>query len=112
MSNRTALTIGFALLLIIGIMTYGWGQAQAKNREYRTELKAARDSIAAQLQIAKIAGQDAQAHVDSADDYASRIPPSLADLINNQKSHAHDRATLDTAGAAYVKRVVLWSNPH
>ena len=112
MSNRTALTIGFALLLLVGIMAYGWGQAQAKNREYRSELKAARDSIAVQLQIAKIAGWNAQAHVDSADDYAANIPPSLNDLLRNQQRRANERTTLDTAGAAYVRSLVLWTNPH
>lgn len=112
MSTRTGTIIGIALFFLIGIMAYGWGQAQAKNKEYRSELRAARDSIAAQLQLAKAAEKDAQSHIDSADDYAAQIPPSLADLLNNQQRHAHDRATLDTAGAAYVRSVVTWTNPH
>jgi|JI6StandDraft_1071083.scaffolds.fasta_scaffold12080_5 uncharacterized protein HemX len=111
MSTRTGIIIGIALFFLIGIMAYGWGQAQAQNKEYRNELRAAQDSVKAQLIRAEQAEQGAAQHIRSAEESANQTAKGADQLKSETKRAANERAIVDTAGVDSLRIIILRPMP-
>ena len=112
MITRTTLICFAALLLLIGVMAYGWGRDSAKGAAYKAQAKAAQEA----LDVLRLQYDSAGMRIEGLTKAMDLRSPEKAKLIAREKDEPQrlkdEHATLDTAGAGTLRRIITWSNKH
>ena len=113
MTNDTTKTVAIAaLLLAVGIMAYGWGLDHERASDYRDLMEQYRDTVQAMEDRYNAAQDTIDALAYRLEQRAQEQAAIQQDRSNETTRYYHERKTLDTAGAAYLGRVVIWANYH
>ena len=108
-----ASTIVIILLLVaVGILAYGWGRDSAQNAVYKEQARAAQEA----LDGLRLQYDSAGMRIEGLTKAMELRTPEKAKLIARETDE-HQRlkdehATLDTAGAGTVRRIITWTNDH
>lgn len=112
MSTRTGILIIAALLLLVGILAYGWGRDSAQSAVYKEQAKAAQEA----LDGLRLRYDSAGMRIEGLTKAMELRTPEKAKLIaREQDEHQRlkdEHAILDTAGAGTVRRIITWTNDH
>lgn len=110
--DHTQLMTIAVLLVAVGIMAYGWGRDHERASDYRELMGQYRDTVHAMEDRYNAAQDTIDALAYRLEQRAQEQAAIQQDRRNETTRYYHERETLDTAGAAYLGRVVIWANYH
>ena len=108
-----ASTIVIILLLVaVGILAYGWGRDSAQSAVYKEQARAAQEALDGLRLQYDSAGMRIEGLTKAME---LRTPEKVKLIAREMDEHQRlkdEHATLDTAGAGTVRRIITWTNDH